>query len=279
VAEDNATNRIVILAQLAKLGYKAEAVGNGAEAVEAVRRGDCALVLMDCQMPVMDGFTATRTIRDSLVAKIPIIALTASAMVADRERCLRSGMDDYLAKPVDLGNLGDMVAKWLTFARTSRVARALAMPAAEKKDAAVIAVFDIDSLLDRIMGDRRLAGIVTQGFLGDAPTQLDQLRVRIEALDAPGTRLQAHTLKGSAATVGAETLRKAAQELEMAAADAHMDRCRELLPRLNAEYERFRQAAACEPWITTPATETCRSAPSIAADKNAGIEEMSDVQA
>ena len=105
VAEDNPTNRIVILAQLGKLGYQPTAVTNGAEAVAAVKGGGYDLVFMDCQMPVMDGFEATRHIRD--LTEIPIVAMTADAMPADRDRCLDEGMDDYLAKPVKLNLLSD----------------------------------------------------------------------------------------------------------------------------------------------------------------------------
>jgi PAS domain S-box-containing protein len=113
VAEDNPVNREVAIAFLRKLGYKSSAVGNGAEAVEAVKDGDYDMVLMDCEMPVMDGFDATRRIRESIYPSIPIIALTASAMPVDRDRCLREGMTDYLAKPVDLQKLADVLDKWL----------------------------------------------------------------------------------------------------------------------------------------------------------------------
>jgi two-component system, sensor histidine kinase len=113
VAEDNPVNREVAVALLRKLGYSSSAVTNGAEAVEAVKSGDYNLVLMDCEMPVMDGFDATRRIRGSIHTSIPIVALTANAMPVDRDRCLREGMTDYLAKPVDLRKLADVLDKWL----------------------------------------------------------------------------------------------------------------------------------------------------------------------
>jgi CheY-like chemotaxis protein/anti-sigma regulatory factor (Ser/Thr protein kinase) len=113
VAEDNVVNREVALALLRKLGYEAEAVKNGIEVITEVERGGYDLVLMDCEMPVMDGFEATRRIRESLRPNIPIIALTANAMTDDRSRCLREGMNDYLAKPVDLGRLEDVLDRWL----------------------------------------------------------------------------------------------------------------------------------------------------------------------
>jgi PAS domain S-box-containing protein len=116
IAEDNATNREVTLAQVRKLGYQAGAVSTGAEAIEAVEHGGYDLVLMDCQMPVMDGFEAARGIRRSIhpnIPGIPIIAITADAMPADRDRCLSEGLNDYLAKPVNMGRLADVLAKWL----------------------------------------------------------------------------------------------------------------------------------------------------------------------
>ena len=113
VVEDNPVNREVALAFLRKLGYRPTAVTNGAEAVEAVERGDYDLVLMDCEMPVMDGFDATRRIRGSTYPNMPIIALTADAMPADRVRCMREGMNDYLAKPVDLRQLAEVLERWL----------------------------------------------------------------------------------------------------------------------------------------------------------------------
>jgi PAS domain S-box-containing protein len=113
VVEDNATNQLVLLAQLEKLGYQARAVANGIEAVEAAQREAYDLILMDCQMPLMDGFEATRQIRRSGRPHVPIIAVTAHAMVGDRERCIREGMDDYLSKPLALEPLADVLATWL----------------------------------------------------------------------------------------------------------------------------------------------------------------------
>jgi len=114
IAEDNRTNQIVIRAQLKRLGYSADVAGDGAAAVEGVRRGLYDLVLMDCEMPTMDGYEATRRIRESSHVRVPIIALTAHAMAGDRDRCLAAGMDDFISKPVDLKLLADLLTKWLT---------------------------------------------------------------------------------------------------------------------------------------------------------------------
>ena len=113
VAEDHPINQRLVLAQLRKLGYEARAVASGVEAVEALRQEKYDLVLMDCQMPEMDGFEATRRIRESGRPQVPIVAVTASAMTGDRERCIREGMDDYLSKPMELCQLAEVLARWL----------------------------------------------------------------------------------------------------------------------------------------------------------------------
>ena len=233
VAEDEVTNREVALAQLHKMGYRANAVADGAAAVEALRHGGYDLVLMDCDMPVMDGFEATRRIRQSDHPAIPIVALTADAMPEDRDRCLSRGMNDYLAKPVDLDRLAEALARWL--------------PASGAQDQAPD-LFDEKALLWRLMGDRRLARIVLKGFLEDVPSHLDHLRRRLDGADRAGASSQAHALKGAAATVGAEDLHAVALEMERAGAAGRLDRCGQLLPRAVEEFERFRSALKRAGW-------------------------------
>ena len=116
VAEDNSVNQLLVLTHLQKLGYKAQAVANGREALAALDMGRWDLVLMDCQMPEMDGFEATQMIRSREAGSnrhTPVIALTANAMAEDRDRCLRAGMDDYIAKPVKRQDLDKMLQVWL----------------------------------------------------------------------------------------------------------------------------------------------------------------------
>ncbi|HEV3331599.1 MAG TPA: PAS domain S-box protein [Bryobacteraceae bacterium] len=233
VAEDNATNRQVALAQLKKLGYQADAVTNGAKAAEAVRQEHYDLVLMDCEMPVMDGFEASRRIRQSNQPNIPIVALTADAMPEDRDRCLREGMNDYLAKPVDLARLEEVLAKWLPVSGAGDPAKP---------------VFDEAPLLRRLMGDRELAGTIVDNYLQEVPSQLNNLRDRLDAADLPGVRLQAHALKGASATVSAVSLHAAALEMEQAGKDGQLDRCGEIFPCVLAEFERFKRALEHAGW-------------------------------
>lgn len=245
LAEDNPTNRIVALAQLKKLGYAADAVNDGADAVEAVRRSGYDLVLMDCQMPGMDGFEATRRIRQSQRRDIPIIALTASAMSGDREQCLEQGMDDYLSKPVDLVSLAEKLDKWLAAGQPQ------ARPANRAEPS--LPVFDEQALLERIMGDRALASTVIRGFLSDVPSQLAALGQRLAEHDAAGARLRAHTLKGAAAAVSAEDLRSIAAAIEGAVKAGDLENSAHLIPQAAAAFERFRTAAAH--WVAQPGGE------------------------
>jgi PAS domain S-box-containing protein len=234
VAEDNATNRDVALAQLRKLGYAASAAANGAEVIEALRDGGFDLVLMDCQMPVMDGFEATRRIRASAHPAIPIVAVTAGATLDERIRCLDEGMNDYLAKPVDLGLLADTLAKWLPASTAAEPAKT---------------VFDGDDLLGRLMGDRELAGAILKGFLKEAPSQLSNLRQRLKEADALGLRTEAHALRGAAAAVAAGDLRNIALAMERSGQAGQLDRCGELLPRAVEEFERFKGTVERAGWM------------------------------
>ncbi|HEX5229654.1 MAG TPA: PAS domain S-box protein [Bryobacteraceae bacterium] len=251
VAEDNAINRDVALAQLQKLGIGADAVANGEEAVAAVERGGYDLVLMDCQMPVLDGFEATRRIRGSARAAIPIVAVTADAMPSDQERCLREGMNDYIAKPVDVNRLSAVLARWLPGSGTPQRAPDVTAQPPMQAPAPSGVTFNRDALLERLMGDQQLGCIVVNGFLRDAASQLANLQERLRRADASGTRLQAHALKGASATVGAENLRALALAIEQAGKAGNLDHCAELLPQVNEELERFKSEVDAAGWRLT----------------------------
>lgn len=210
VAEDNATNQEVAAAILRKLGARADLVQNGAEAIAALARADYDLVLMDCEMPVLDGYAATAKIRAGEAGArplgIPIVALTADAVSGDREKCIAVGMNDYIAKPVEPRHLAEVLAKWLPPLRRYEVEQASAP------------VFDAGALLERLMGDSELAQQVVRGFMTDVPRQLNALRKSLAAGDVGEIRRCAHTLKGGSATIAAERLRPVCGAMEAAAA-------------------------------------------------------------
>jgi len=241
VAEDDPTNREVAGMMLTKMGFHADLVANGWEALEALQQRAYDLLLLDCEMPVMDGYETARRIRDPRTGArnplIPIVAVTADAISGDREKCFQAGMNDYLAKPVEPRHLAEVLGKWLA---------APAAPAGAQETARMQNVFRSDTLLARLSGDRELARRVVAGFLSRLPEQVASLRRSVEKGDAQGTCRQAHALKGSAATVSAESLRAACCELEDAAEAANFDRASALLPKLE-------EAASL---LTATATET-----------------------
>jgi PAS domain S-box-containing protein len=245
VAEDNAINRIVALAQLAKLGYQADAVIDGAEAIKALGHRRYDLVLMDCGMPVMDGFEATRRIRKSGNPHIPIVALTASTMSGDQDRCIREGMNDFLSKPVDLERLAEVLARWCPATDPP-----IAVHSADQTTSGqTVATFASEVFLKRLMGDGKLAVIILRGFLGETPTQLNRLSEQFDEGDVPGIRERAHALQGAAATVSAEGLRAVAMAMEDAAKMGQLDQCGELLPRAVEEFERFKGTLERDGWV------------------------------
>jgi PAS domain S-box-containing protein len=248
LAEDNLINQQVALAMLDKLGYGVKTVGNGAEAIEALRRGTYDLVLMDCMMPQMDGYEATRRIREQRTGirnpQIPIIALTADAMSGDRDKCLQAGMSDYITKPVDLGKLAEVLKKWLTAESASKKD----LPASGAP-ARTEVVFDQEEFMARLMGDKNLADKVVSGFLCDAPRQLLNLKKKIEAGDIEDTKRLAHTVKGVAATMSAEAMRAVSFEMQEAAAAGKLDRAAALLPQLQQQFELVKKAMKQWGWV------------------------------
>jgi PAS domain S-box-containing protein len=241
LAEDNATNRQVAVAMLTKLGHEVDAVANGAEAIAALQKTSYHLLLMDGMMPGMNGYEATRRIRSGGAgidnAQIPIIAFTAEAMSGDRDRCIESGMNDYVAKPVSLRQLDDVLQKYLTTSGGAEEIHADQTMRARTK-----AVFDREEFLDRLMGDKNLAATVVGGFLSDTPRQLLALQSKLEAGDAEGAKLLAHSLKGAAATMSAKALTAISAEVQREAAAGKPAQALEMLPQLEQQFRLLKKA-------------------------------------
>lgn len=248
VVEDNVTNQAVAAAILNKLGYQADLVANGVEALAVLREADYDVVLMDCEMPEMDGYEATGRIRQPGTGtrnpQIPIIALTADAISGYREKCLAAGMNDYLAKPIRAEQLAGALEKWLNCAAGNAEHYAARQTPARGEP-----VFNLEELLNRLMGNQVLAQKLITGFLSDIPNQLIILKDRLEAGDARAVRRQAHTLKGAAATVAAEALRAVCGEAEDAATAGEFSRALFLLPRLEEQFELFKATLQHLGWV------------------------------
>jgi len=244
LAEDNRTNQIVALKILEKLGYRADAVANGLKAVKALEMVPYDLVLMDVQMPEVDGFEATKRIRNPHSAvrnhAIPVVAMTAHAMKGDREKCIEAGMDDYVSKPVKPRELLEVIERHLHDAErtTSQAAGASATP-----DQGVL---DRSALLETLAGDEALVREVLQMFLEDGPVQLQRLGKAIAQEDAASVERHAHTLKGASANVGAGRVRACAARLEELGRARTLAEVRTVFDELAREFERVQEAVAEE---------------------------------
>ncbi len=242
IAEDNITNQQVAMGILKKLGFHSDAVANGSEAVSALKAVPYDLVLMDVQMPEMDGLEATRRIRDPesrvLNPSIPIIAMTAHAMQGDRERCLEAGMNDYLSKPVIPKDLEKAIHRWAKTGDVEGPVFSSPGKAADKKAAAP--VFD-RTVMDRFLGDdRELAAIIVRTFLDDMPRQISTLKEHAGAGDAVSAERSAHTIKGAAANIGAERLRALAYDIELKGRANDTPGVRERLPGLEDAFRELK---------------------------------------
>jgi CheY-like chemotaxis protein/HPt (histidine-containing phosphotransfer) domain-containing protein len=246
VVEDNPTNQEVALGILEALGYQADVAADGLLALQALAKNDYDLILMDCQLPHLDGYEATRIIRapDSQVRnhRVPIIAMTAHAMTGDREKCLASGMDDYLSKPLQPAALRGMLEKWLAAQASEAAVPAPAEEPDKGEREEEAAAFDGQDLLERMMGDRELAGRAVRSFLSTAPRQLAALADALSRADAAAARMAAHSLKGAAASVGGVQVSETAKQAELLGKAGDLAAVRELMPRLSAEYDDFRDA-------------------------------------
>lgn len=257
LVEDNPVNLAVGEKLLSVLGYSCDIAINGQIALEKMATGIYSLVLMDCQMPVLDGYSATREWRDrevlqSSTTRLPIVAMTANAMAGDRQRCLDAGMDDYLSKPVSREQLENCLQRWLP-GRASFSLRAV-QPTADAGVAAatpppprpaapsIFPVLDHSMLdeLQEIAGDEtaRIIGL----FLEDAPRLIARLESASTIPDLDAMRDAAHTLKSSSANVGAMALSTAAKRVELGARAQKLDRPAVAVALVIAEYARARMA-------------------------------------
>jgi PAS domain S-box-containing protein len=237
LAEDNVVNQQVALGMLNRLGLNADPVANGLEALKALEMTPYDLVLMDVQMPEMDGYETTVKIRDPLSFvknhTIPIIAMTANAMQGDRSKCLSIGMNDYISKPIRADELSTVVDKWLP--RDS--SELLEAKTCKEKTAEEAAIFDYDSLLERLMGDENCVRKVASLFIDDIPKQLKALKQALLDRDSKNTELHSHSMKGAAGNIGVYKFRNVAAQIEKAGKAADIDLIYSLMPELEKQFK------------------------------------------
>lgn len=220
LVEDNAINQQVAREMLKRFGAAVDVAGHGREAVDMVSRAFYDVVLMDVQMPVMDGLEATKAIRALPGgADLPIIALTAHALAEDRERCLAAGMNDYLTKPIDPDRLLAALGQWIASAGASVATPAVVAAAEPPAPAATVAEgIDGRKALARLGGNERLLRSVAAEFVRDYAGSAGELGRLARRGDMEGARRLAHTVKGVAGNIAADVLAGAAQRLESALA-------------------------------------------------------------
>ncbi|MGQ4647051.1 response regulator [Lyngbya aestuarii] len=255
VAEDNLINQTVILSQLQTLGYEAECVANGSEALELLEKQDYDLVLMDCQMPVMDGYSAIQELRrrERNQEHTVVIALTANAMLADRQKCLGAGMDDYLSKPLEQGDLARVIRRWTTQGSVSNTNQAKLeqitpqeqLPNVEKE---AIPQHETSPLIDFERLQRISRGKVARQqklleiFLNSAAQDAIALEEAILKLDYAQVAYYAHRLKGSSANVGIPPLLALAKKLEVMTKQQSLEGATEIVASLQQVMEQLQVA-------------------------------------
>jgi signal transduction histidine kinase/DNA-binding response OmpR family regulator len=245
LAEDYPVNQMVAIRMLERSGYQVGAVNNGREAVEALSNIQYGAVLMDVQMPEMDGYEATAEIRrrEGSLRHTPVIAMTADAMQGDRERALAAGMDDYIAKPVKHEELEAVLECWIPHPEQE--------PLAQRGDGAPGANEDTPALDLSVLESRRgpqrdgepdkLARIVGL-FIDDVPLRLDELRKAVERGEAQKVEETAHMLKGGSGYMGAVQMAEICAGIQELGASGELSHAPELLDELEAEFKRIRPA-------------------------------------
>jgi PAS domain S-box-containing protein len=217
VAEDNAINRAFATAILRKGGHSVVLAANGREAVEAAGREAFDMVFMDVQMPEMDGFTATRRIRDTELASgrhTPIAAMTAHAMTGDRERCLSAGMDDYLSKPLETAPLLALLSRISASPPEAGLPHDPPRQAADELPAKARLIFDRETLLEKLEGDEGLMGRLIGLYDVNTPRLLDEIRTAVARRSGADTAFGTHALRSYLGIFGALDASKLALELE-----------------------------------------------------------------
>ena len=242
LVEDNPANQLVGSRLVEKLGHRVDVVGDGREALDALRRRRYDIVLMDCQMPVMDGFEATRRLRLEEAGTgrhTPVVAMTAGVTLEDRDRCIEAGMDDFVAKPVRPEAVGAALARWM-LPGEERAATGGAPTAPGPDPAASSGAIDPErwNLVREVLDDDDALHEFVTAFLLDVPARLADLQAAVDSADVGTVRSASHRIRGSAMNLGADRLAGLCDELEQDAQDGDLSRARSLVAAAATELDR-----------------------------------------
>ncbi|MFH1076331.1 MAG: response regulator [Pseudomonadota bacterium] len=242
LAEDDMTNRIVVLKMLQKMGYSADVVTNGGEAVDALSRSRYDLVFMDIQMPIMDGFEAVKHIRDhnfkGANRTVPIVAMTAHAMKGYKEKCFENGMDDYITKPIRPDDLARCIKRQLE----TSLNKEQITPPFSINDSDIL---DLEGTLKRLGNDRNLLRQITEIFEKNTTKYLGDIETAVRSRDAKEIADKAHQLKGAAANIGANALKNSAGDMELAATEGDLSNIAGILDSIKNQFEQLQQPLKC----------------------------------
>jgi CheY-like chemotaxis protein/HPt (histidine-containing phosphotransfer) domain-containing protein len=233
LAEDNFINQKVALRIMSEAGYKADAVMNGLQAVKAAEDNRYDVILMDVQMPEMDGMTATKRIRElkSENGNVPIIAITAHALMGDKEKCIEAGMDDYLSKPIRSEVLIQKIDKWLKVQVDTKEAED------KSKSLDKDVIFDFAHLEKMSAGDKEFEADLIETYLGDVVNRFQTLEAAIEESVSTKVINEAHTIKGASYSVGAKKVGDEAYGIELSGKLNDFKSALERLPKLKKAIE------------------------------------------
>lgn len=240
LVEDNYTNRQLAILQLKKLGYSADIAIDGENALDMMKNRKYDLILMDCQMPVLDGYEATMILRKGNTPNTttPVIALTANAMSGDMDKCLNYGMNDYLAKPFSLENLNFKIIKWLSASKTNNVTTA-SVQVPDELTRHELKVFDLDSLRQRLDDNMMLINQIVHIFTKDIPGKIDQLKNSLTKQDYSEAAFYSHTIKGSGLNIGATRMSHVADKINKKIRSGATDNLETLAQTLETEFSNF----------------------------------------
>ena len=250
MAEDNKINQKLALKFLKTQGHTISVAENGVQVLEMLEQGNFDLVLMDVQMPVMDGLTATQRIREGEMAladrlgeqvrRIPVIAMTAHAMKGDREKAIDSGMDDYISKPIESEKLAETIHKWGGRGFAAFEPEPVQNQSNDLEKNAQAPVIDLNGAMERVAGDEALLKELFEYFVSELPNRIADMEAAVNSGDTKQLAEKAHSLKGSAANLGTNGIAAAALQLEQQGRSGDTTKAARTIKDLQEQIERFK---------------------------------------